>query len=224
MQTIDELIDDRPADGVFRVHRDVFLDEQIFALEQQHIFEATWVFLGLESQAPQPHDFFTAYAGRYPLVVMRGGDGRLRCVINSCRHKGALLCRTQSGNKQVHTCPYHSWAYDSTGRNVGIKARAIGAYGAGFDDDGHDLRPVARFESYRGFLFASLNSDVPSLREHLGDAATFMDPIIDQSPAGMETIEGDVTYVYDGNWKLQMETAATAITSRRHTHHIYKAD
>lgn len=201
---VDGLIDDRPADGVFRVHRDVFLDEQIFALEQQHIFEATWVFVGLESWAPDAHDFFTAFAGRYPLIVMRGGDGQLRCVINSCRHKGALLCRTQHGNKQVHTCPYHSWAYDSTGRNVGIKARALGAYGAGFDDDGHDLRPV-RFESYRGFLFASVNPDVPRLREHLGDAATFLDLVVDQSPAGIETIPGEVTYVYDGNWKLQLE-------------------
>lgn len=202
---IDALIDDRPADGVFRVHRDVFLDERIFALEQQHIFEATWVFLGLESQAPKPHDFFTAYAGRYPLIVTRGGDGGLRCVINSCRHKGALICRTQAGNKQVHTCPYHSWAYDSTGRNVGIKARAIGAYTAGFDAEDHDLRPVARFESYRGFLFASVSPNVPSLRDHLGDAATFIDLVVDQSPHGMETVPGDVTYVYDGNWKLQME-------------------
>jgi benzoate/toluate 1,2-dioxygenase alpha subunit len=205
MLTIEGLIDDRPADGVFRVHRDVFTDEQIFVLEQQYIFEATWVFLGLESQAPHPHDFFTTFAGRYPLVVMRGGDGRLRCVINSCRHKGALLCRTQSGNKQVHTCPYHSWAYDSTGKNVGIKARAIGAYGAGFDDEDHNLRPVAHFESYRGFLFASINTDVPPLREHLGDSTTFIDLVIDQSPGGIETIPGDVSYVYDGNWKLQME-------------------
>jgi hypothetical protein len=47
MLTIEGLIDDRPADGVFRVHRDVFTDEQIFALEQQHIFEKTWVFFGL---------------------------------------------------------------------------------------------------------------------------------------------------------------------------------
>jgi benzoate/toluate 1,2-dioxygenase alpha subunit len=202
---IEKLIDDRPADGIFRVHRDAFLDENVFALEQQYIFEATWVFLGLESQAPNPHDFFTAFAGRYPLIVTRGADGTLRCVINSCRHKGALICRTQSGNKTVHTCPYHSWAYDSSGKNVGIKARAAGAYGAGFDADGHDLRPVACFESYRGFLFASLNAAVPPLREHLGDAARFIDLVVDQSPQGIETIPGDVTYVYDGNWKLQME-------------------
>jgi benzoate/toluate 1,2-dioxygenase alpha subunit len=202
---VDELIDDRPADGVFRVHRDAFVDERIFALEQAFIFEATWVFLGLASQAPRPHDFFTAYAGRFPLAILRGADGELRCVVNSCRHKGALICRTGTGNKQVHTCPYHSWAYDSTGKNVGIKMRAQGDYGAGFDDDGHDLRAVPRFESYRGFLFASLNADVPPLREYLGDAATFVDLVVDQSPGGIETIAGDVTYVYEGNWKLQME-------------------
>ncbi len=204
-ELLDGLIDDRPDERVFRVHRDVFVSEQIFELEQQHIFEATWVFLGLESQAPRPHDFFTAYAGRYPVVVSRGADGTLRCVINSCRHKGAIICRTRTGNKKVHTCPYHSWAYDSTGKNVGIKMRATGGYSQAFEADGHDLRPVARFDSYRGFLFASIDPDVPPLREHLGDAATFIDLVLDQSPDGIETIAGDVTYVYDGNWKLQME-------------------
>jgi len=45
----------------------------------------------------------------------------------------------------------------------------------------HDLTKVARFESYRGFLFGSLNPDVPPLVEHLGEAAKIIDLIVDQS-------------------------------------------
>ena len=67
---------------------------------------------------------------------------------------------------------------------------------------------MARFESYRGFLFGSLNPDVPSLTEHLGEAAKIIDMIVDQSPDGLEVLRGASTYVFDGNWKLQTENGA----------------
>ena len=37
--TIDALIGDRPEDGVFRVHGDIFRRQNIFELEMKHIFE-----------------------------------------------------------------------------------------------------------------------------------------------------------------------------------------
>ena len=67
---------------------------------------------------------------------------------------------------------------------------------------------MARFESYRGFLFGSLNPDVVPLVEHLGEAAKIIDMIVDQSPEGLEVLRGSSTYVYDGNWKLQTENGA----------------
>ena len=54
----------------------------------------------------------------------------------------------------------------------------------------HDLTKVARFESYRGFLFGSLNPDVVPLAEHLGEAAKIIDLIVDQSPEGLEVLRG----------------------------------
>ena len=72
----------------------------------------------------------------------------------------------------------------------------------------HDLTKVARFKSYRGFLFGSLNPDVLPLTEHLGEAAKIIDMIVDQSPDGLEVLRGASTYVYDGNWKLQTENGA----------------
>ena len=43
---ISNYLDDRRDDGVFRVHRKAFSDEALFELEQKHIFERTWSFLG----------------------------------------------------------------------------------------------------------------------------------------------------------------------------------
>ncbi len=114
---ITDLIDDQPDQGIFRVNRALFDDPALFELEMKHIFESGWVFLGLASQAPAPHDFFTTTIGRVPVVVMRDGDGQLGGFINSCPHKGARVAQTQSGNARLHICPYHSWSFDSAGRN-----------------------------------------------------------------------------------------------------------
>ena len=85
---IEALVIDRPEDGVFKVHADVYRSEAIFALEQKYIFEGGWVFLGLDCQAPEPHGFFTTHIGRQSVIVSRDGDGVLHGLINTCRHGG----------------------------------------------------------------------------------------------------------------------------------------
>ncbi len=204
------LIDHRPAEGVFQVHRDAYRDPEVFALEMREIFEGGWVFVGLENQTPAPHDFRLVTLGRQPLLIMRDATGRLGAFFNTCRHKGAQVCVQASGNRPVHLCPYHGWSYASDGRNVAIKAREQAAYPAAFEADDHGLVPVPRFESYRGLLFASLRADVEPLLAHLGEARVFIDLVVDQSPQGIELLPGRVQYTYQGNWKLQLENTLDA--------------
>jgi benzoate/toluate 1,2-dioxygenase alpha subunit len=85
--------------------------------------------------------------------------------------------------------------------------------GAGYPEQfhkegSHDLKKVARFEAYRGFLFGSLNPDVKPLTEHLGEATKIIDMMVDQAPDGLEVLRGSSSYIYDGNWKLQAENGA----------------
>jgi len=209
-QKPETLIDDRPAEGVFRVHREAFRNPDLFAREMAAFFEGGWVFVGHASQVPNRHDFLTTRIGRHGLVLMRDAEGRLHCVHNSCRHKGATVCHQRRGNRRVHVCKYHGWSYDSSGCNVAIKSKAAGDYTPAFDDDSHHLQPVARFAEYRGFAFASLAADVPPLEEHLGDTRVFIDMLADQSEAGLELVPGTVTYTYQGNWKLQLENSIDA--------------
>lgn len=203
--SIDGIVDDRPQEGIFRIRREAFLDPQIFDLEMARIFESTWVFIGLESQVPKPHDFVTAQIGRQPIIIARGADGKVSCFLNSCRHRGTLLCPLKKGNQKIHVCRYHGWAYDSSGHNVSIPGKDIGQYSQAFDAEDHDLIPVARLDSYRGFMFASLSAAVPTLEEHLGDARIFLDLIADQAPNGLEYVPGSVNYTFDANWKFQFE-------------------
>lgn len=205
-----DLIDDRPGDGVFRVHRAIFDDPEIFELEMRHIFEGGWMFLGLAAQAPGPNDFFTTTIGRVPVVVMRDSDGALGGFVNACPHKGARIAQTQEGNARLHVCAYHSWTFDSAGRNKGVKWKNAGCYAAAFDNDGHDMARLPAFGEYRGFLFGSLATGVPQLEQHLGEAAKLLDLIADQSPQGAELVPGMVTFTYDANWKLQLENCSDA--------------
>ncbi len=206
----DRLVDDRPADGVFQVDRDVYLDPNLFELEMAWVFESTWLFLGLDSELPQPHDYITRNIGRQPVIIMRDQQGNLGGFLNSCRHKGLKLCPLGGGNRKFHACAYHGWTYDSAGKNVTIPGQDSGHYPPAFKALNHDLVPVARLDSYRGFLFGSLSPEVPTLEEHLGEARVLLDLIADQAPEGLEFVPGGSTYTFDGNWKLQFENGLDA--------------
>ena len=199
MVDIERLIEDRASDGVFRVHRDVFRDRAVFDLEVARVFEGTWIFVGLESQLPATNDFFTSHIGRQPILVTRDRTGELHCFLNTCRHRGTIVCPFADGNAALHVCRYHGWSYDAAGRNRAITDEADGQYPAAFRNADHDLLPVARFGNYRGLLFASLSAEVPSLEEHLGDARVFLDIVLDQSDKGFECVPGPVIYTYEAN-------------------------
>ena len=205
-KTLDMAVEYDPTSGVYRVSRDIYTDPAIFELEMKHIFEGNWIYLAHESQIPGKDDYFTTYMGRQPIFIARNRNGELNAFINACGHRGAMLCRLKRGNAATYTCPFHGWTFNNSGKLLKVKD----ADGAGYPDcfnkaGSHDLTKIARFESYRGFLFGSLNPEVPALATHLGETTKIVDLMVDQSPEGLEVLRGSSTYVYDGNWKLQTE-------------------
>lgn len=203
---LNELVDDRPQEQVFRVSRRMFTDPEILQLEIEYIFERTWSFVGLESQIAEPNEFVTTFIGRQPVILMKDSKGKLGCFFNTCRHRGTLLCPFKHGRQKFHVCRYHGWSYDSAGRNITVTDASEGQYPPTFDTEDRNLVPVARLESYRGLIFASLSKDVPPLHEYLGDSRIFIDLMADQSPVGqLEFVPGHMTYTFDANWKLQFE-------------------
>jgi benzoate/toluate 1,2-dioxygenase alpha subunit len=208
-ERLETAVVENPEKGVYQCRRDIFTDPDLFDLEMTHIFEGNWVFLAHESQIPEPNDYFTTFIGRQPVVVTRDKGGELHAVINACAHRGATLCRRKHGNKGSFTCPFHGWTFSNTGKLLKVKDGKTGDYPESFNTEGsHDLTRVARFENYRGFLFGSVNPDVKPLEEHLGSTRVIIDQIVDQAEDGLEVLRGNSTYVYDGNWKLQMENGA----------------
>lgn len=53
------------------------------------------------------------------LVLFRGSDGKVRCIDNTCPHRGAPLSEGWTASVAGHdcvVCPYHGWAIDAGGR------------------------------------------------------------------------------------------------------------
>ena len=209
VKRLDTALVEDSADGLFRCDRAIFTDPGFFELEMNHLFEGNWVYLAHESQIPNKNDYFTTWMGRQPIFIGRSKDNELNAFINACSHRGAMLCRYKRGSKSTFTCPFHGWTFSNSGKLLKVKDPDGAGYPEQFHKQGsHDLKKVARFESYRGFLFGSLNPDVKPLAEHLGEAAKFIDMMVDQAPDGLEVLRGSSSYIYDGNWKLQAENGA----------------
>ena len=201
-----DFIDERPEDGVVRVNRSMFTDPELFELEIDKIWEGNWIFLAHESQIPNPNDFITLTMGRTPVILVRDPDGvAINGFVNACGHRGTTLLREECGNKADYSCPFHGWVFDTRGNAKVVFKEDVGDYPDEFDKQNYGLTPVARVESYRGFIFGSLNDDVLELLEHLGPTTTIIDMMVDQAPDGLEVLKGRSTYVFKGNWKIQAE-------------------
>ena len=103
------------------VSREVYVNEEIYQMELEQIFARCWLFLGHESQIPNPGDFVVTRMGEEEVILVRARrDKQIHAFLNSCRHKGMKVCRYDDGNTLVFTCPFHGWSYDTDGRLVGV--------------------------------------------------------------------------------------------------------
>jgi benzoate/toluate 1,2-dioxygenase subunit alpha len=186
------------------VHRDIYRDRQVFALEMERIFKQTWVFMAHDSELTDGGDYLTMRIGTEPVVLVRGEDGAVRVLVNRCRHRGAIVCERAAGNAKSFRCQYHGWTYRNDGQLVGVP------YPERHDGDVRGrlgLLPLPRVAAYRGLIFASFNPDVPELADYLGPAATgYVDRFLDQC-LGMPLVAHAQAHriAVEANWKLQLE-------------------
>ena len=87
-----------PEEGVSRVPYRVYSDPDIHQAEQTRIFRgATWNFLGMEWEIPEPGDYKTVNMGDTPIVVVRDENGEINALVNRCAHRGNLVCVARHG-------------------------------------------------------------------------------------------------------------------------------
>ena len=187
-----------------RIHRSIYADPAIFEAEMRRIFDRTWVYVAHESELRMVGDYKTAHIGLQPVIVSRVATGELVALLNRCMHRGSVICRDERGNSNFFRCPYHACTYKNDGELIGVPRRT--RYPKDFDLRELDAVRVPRLESYRGFVFASMNPEVVPLVDHLAQARPYLDAMIDLSIEGSIAVRsGSHRHTYPGNWKLQAE-------------------
>jgi phenylpropionate dioxygenase-like ring-hydroxylating dioxygenase large terminal subunit len=186
------------------VHRAVYYDPEIYALEKERLFSRVWHYIGHESQLREAGDYVTAKVVDEPVVAIRDKDGAIHGLVNRCTHRGAILCSFPAGQARRLTCPYHGWTFTHDGRLAGIPLEED--YPADFDRAAHALKPVGGLAVHRGFVFVRLSQTGASLEEYFGPSLSNFDALADRSPTGqVELACPPIKHRYRGNWKLMME-------------------
>lgn len=188
-----------------RVHRRVYTDPEVFEAEMARIFGRAWLYVGHESQAARPGDFFATRLGTQPVVMVRHDDGAIHVLHNRCAHRGPKVVNAETGNARQFRCCYHGWTYATDGRLIDAPYSKDNFGGHDLDPQRYGLAPVARVASYRGFVFASHSAEGPDLATFLGPLASSFDDLVDRGPDGVEVAGGVFKHYYDGNWKLYLE-------------------
>jgi len=190
------------------VHRDVYVSEEVFQLEMEHMFPNSWVYVGHDSQVPNPGDYYGTTIGTQPVLLVRHTDGKVHVLHNRCPHKGTRITSETCGNTgKFFRCPYHAWSFKTDGSLLAIPLKK-GYENTGFEQShaAPGMAPVRHVHNYRGFVFAKINDGGLDFEEFFGESLSSFDNMIDRSPVGQLKVAGGVLrYMHNCNWKMLVE-------------------
>jgi phenylpropionate dioxygenase-like ring-hydroxylating dioxygenase large terminal subunit len=190
-----------------QISREIFVNDDIYAEEQTRVFARSWLFVGHESQIPNPGDFFVSCMGEESVILCRDRAGQVHVFLNSCRHRGMKVCRYDDGNTTVFTCPYHGWSYGTDGALVGVPYFRE-AYRSELDKSKWGLVEVAQLCVYKGTVWANWDAGAPPFLEYLGEFRRFLDLTLDGwagGEGGTEILSGIQKWRIPCNWKFPAE-------------------
>jgi len=161
-----------PDAGLTAVPDWIYTSQAIYEREIERIFHGrTWNFVALEAEVPEIGSFKRSFVGPTPVVVARDKDGSIHVFENRCAHRGAELCRAQSGKLTEFVCPYHQWTYDLAGNLAAVPFRRgiqnQGGMPKDFRLEEHGLLKL-KVATRNGVVFASFCADIESFENYIG--------------------------------------------------------
>jgi choline monooxygenase len=176
----------------------LYRDPDTYALERERIFANSWQLLAHENELPKAGSYVAATVAGYPLLIVRGEDGKLRSFHNVCRHRAGPLAEDGAGDcGPALVCRYHGWRYNLDGRLA--SARDFGA-SPGFDARRFGLMEIA-CATWRGFVFINMGGDGISLESAIAPLERRAREIISARPGRIVRTVHDVAC----NWKTYVE-------------------
>ena len=171
-----------------------YTEPSVLAAEWKGIWSRCWLFAGLESDLPDPGDYFVYNLGRESIVVLRDEQGEVRAFYNVCQHRGNRIFTSESGSVQQVACPYHGWRYALDGQLVEIPDEE--RFCPAVEKNERSLKPV-KLALWAGIVWVNMDPEAKSLQQYLG-------PIIDNlTPYQFENmvLAKHQTVSLDANWK-----------------------
>src|SRR5579883_1908213 len=181
--------------------RNIFVEGRFSKRELEQVFARSWLFVGHESQLPNPGDFVTTTMGEDPVLVVRHRDNTLHVFLNSCRHRGNAVTRANLGNCSSFMCAYHGWTYDTDGKLIGVPGLKE-LYHDDLDRPEWGLVECPQVASFHGLIFANWDRTAPGLLEYMGEYAWFLETRVNPQGHGSELNGGIFKWTMDHNWKF----------------------
>lgn len=179
-----------------RAPREIYASQTWFDLEVERVLRRDWWPVARSSDFKTPGAYRTLDLFGEPVLIARGGDGRLRAFANVCRHRFANIAAGEGVTRRF-VCPYHAWTYGLDGGLVGAPCMD-GAHG--FERANLALHAYA-LEEWRGWVFVALEGRPPSIAERTQPLGAKLNSL---------SVEHWVTarlpsYPAPWNWKLMVE-------------------
>ena len=196
------------------VSRELFVDRDIFEAELERVFARAWLLVGHASQIPRPDDYVVSRMGLDSVILTRNAQGEILVFLNSCPHRGMRVCRYDSGNTKVFTCPYHGWSFSTDRERVARPGALAGVprfkdgYDGRLDRERWGLVRCPRVAEYKGTIWATWDEAAPSLEDYLGDMRLYLDVALDHRDGrsgGSVVLGGVQKWRLKANWKICAE-------------------
>lgn len=147
------------ADLTLGLSADSYFEPRHYERELHRIWYRNWIYVGRSSEVAAPRSFRTFEIGDQKLLLVRDERGALQGFHNTCRHRGAALCREEAGTLRSGAiiCPYHAWTYNLQGE---LKRTSSKSHGAGFEVADYSLYKI-KVHEWNGFIFVALTDHPP---------------------------------------------------------------
>ena len=188
------------------VNAAIFSHPDIYEQEMEQVFARMWLFVGHESQIPKTGDFVRSRMGAEQVIVTRTRNNKINVLLNSCPHRGNMVCRYDEGNALAFQCSFHGWSFDNEGALINLPPDSEEAYAPDLRKEEWGMLK-ARVETFQGTIWATWDDSAPSLLEYFGGAEGYMAPFLadaDGTPEGAEVAGGVMRWRVGLNWKVPM--------------------
>ena len=181
-----------------------YTDAELFQRELRAIHHDMWLHAGRTEQLAAPGSYFLVRFAGVNVIVLRDDRGEVAAFHNTCRHRGTLLCKAESGRLAGSIqCSYHAWTYGLDGR---LRSAPLMEKVSGFREEDHSLGRVAT-AVWDGHVFVNLSETPMPFADHLAGLDRKF------APWGMGALRRAERRAYQlkANWKLVIQNYSECI-------------